>query len=178
MRDRTNPQKIDAPGLEPPRIARARTGSEFAIARGLFEEYAARLGVDLCLQGFSAELTRLDAMYAPPAGCLLLAWLGDEAVGCAGLRRLSASVCEMKRLYVRDRVRGRGFGRQLAAQLLAQARELGYRSMVLDTLAGMREARGLYESLGFRACGPYYENPLPGVVYMGLDLGPAARQPP
>ena len=155
---------------QPVRIEPARSESELAIARGLFEEYAARLGVDLCFQGFSAELMMLDTMYAAPTGCLLLAWLGDAAAGCAGVRRLSGELCEMKRLYVRDGYRGLGVGRKLAVQLLARARELGYRSMVLDTLEGMREARGLYASLGFRECAPYYDNPLAGVVYMQLDL--------
>jgi ribosomal protein S18 acetylase RimI-like enzyme len=160
---------------QPVRIAPARTESEFALARGLFEEYAARLGVDLCFQGFSAELTVLDEMYAPPTGCLLLAWLGDAAVGdapvgCAGVRKLSGELCEMKRLYVRNEFRGLAIGRRLAVQLLAQARELGYRRMVLDTLEGMSEARRLYASLGFRECASYYDNPLAGVKYMELDL--------
>ena len=155
---------------EPVRIEPARTAAEFALARGLFEEYAARLGVDLCFQGFGAELTALDTMYAPPTGCLLLAWRGDVAVGCAGVRKLSGELCEMKRLYLRDDLRGLGIGRKLAERLLAQARALGYGRMVLDTLEGMSEARGLYASLGFRECAPYYDNPLAGVVYMELDL--------
>ncbi len=154
----------------PIRIEAARAESDFAIARSLFEEYAARLGVDLCFQGFSAELTALDTMYAPPTGCLLLARLGDAVAGCVGVRKLSGELCEMKRLYVRDEYRGLGIGRKLAVQLLARARELGYRSMVLDTLEGMSEARGLYASLGFRECEPYYVNPLAGVVYMEINL--------
>ncbi|MGH8217916.1 MAG: GNAT family N-acetyltransferase [Steroidobacteraceae bacterium] len=154
------------------RIEPARTQADFSITRELFEEYAARLGVDLCFQGFNTELTTLDTMYAPPQGCLLLAWRGDAGVGCVGVRKLSATVCEMKRLYVRDGLRGLGVGRQLAVQILAQARELGYSRMVLDTLEGMSEARGLYASLGFRECAPYYDNPLAAVVYMALDLSP------
>lgn len=152
------------------RIEPARTDSQFSLARGLFEEYAARLGVDLCFQGFSAELRKLDTMYAPPQGVLLLAWQDDAAIGCVGVRRVSDSVCEMKRLYVRDESRGCGIGRQLARELLARARNLGYRRMVLDTLQEMCEARGLYASLGFSECAPYYDNPLSGVVYMAVDL--------
>ncbi len=156
--------------LEPLLIAPAGSDADYRIARELFQEYAERLGVDLCFQGFSAELETLDSMYGPPSGCLLLAWLETAAVGCVGMRRLSTTVCEMKRLYVRDGLRGRGCGRRLAVQILERAGQLGYERVVLDTLEPMVEARNLYTSLGFRECAPYYPNPLPGVRYLELHL--------
>ena len=76
----------------------------------------------------------------------------------------------MKRLFVRDAFRGRGIGRALAERVMAVARALGYRRMVLDTLDTMAPALQLYRSLGFREVPPYIFNPLPNVVYLGLDL--------
>ncbi len=150
----------------------ASSAAHFADARTLFEEYAAHLGVDLCFQGFSAELAVLPEMYGPPSGRLLLATDGGHLLGCIGIRRLKSDpeACEMKRLYVREAARGSGLGRRLAEAAIAAARELGYRRMVLDTLARMTAARGLYAQLGFTDRTPYYDNPTPGVSYLELTL--------
>ncbi|MEO8275052.1 MAG: GNAT family N-acetyltransferase [Thermoanaerobaculia bacterium] len=148
----------------------ASSPADYAVARQLFEEYAERLGVDLCFQGFAKELEDLQEKYGPPAGCILLARDGGEAVGCIALRRVSDETCEMKRLYVRSSARGTGLGRRLAIALIDFAGQLGYRRMILDTLATMTEAHRLYASLGFTDTAAYYPNPLPGVRYMALDL--------
>ncbi len=165
--------------------------ADFVAAGTLFREYAAGLGVDLCFQGFEAELASLSEMYGAPEGCLLLARAAEQLAGCGALRRLAGEVCqprggvceppggvsqapggvcEMKRLYVRAEARGTGLGRILAESLIVKARSLGYSSMRLDTLVHMTAARRLYRSLGFVERAAYYDNPLPNVVYMELDL--------
>jgi GNAT superfamily N-acetyltransferase len=154
-----------------PLLTDASSAADFAVARHLFQEYAAELDIDLCFQGFAAELDSLTSMYAPPAGCLLLARSGDRPMGCGAVRRLREDACEMKRLYVRPEARGTGLGKKLAAALVGRARVLGYARMYLDTLAAMQAARMVYRSLGFRETSAYYENPLPAVVYMELELG-------
>jgi GNAT superfamily N-acetyltransferase len=151
-------------------ILEARTEADFAAARVLFEEYAAALQVDLCFQDFSSELETLPRMYGPPGGCLLIARADDVAAGCVAVRPFREGVCEMKRLYVRPEFRGRSLGRQLAVGIVGGGRRLGYRRMVLDTLATLEAANALYLSLGFRPCEPYYGNPLPNVRYWELDL--------
>lgn len=156
-------------------IVVAASDDDYAAARTLFEEYAAQLGFDLHFQGFADELVDLRAMYGPPRGRLLLGRHRGQCLACVAVRPLSEDTCEMKRLYVRDAARGLGLGRALAHAVIVAARELGYARMVLDTLGSMSAARALYASLGFRATEPYYENPLPDVSYLVLDLRDAVQ---
>jgi putative acetyltransferase len=156
-------------------IEQASSEAQIVLARELFLEYAKALSIDLCFQDFAHELRELPGKYASPAGCLLLAYYGDNhasdrLAGCGALRPLSAEICEMKRLYVRPEFRGHGIGRALTLALITAAREIGYRAMRLDTLPEMREAHKLYEELGFQEIAPYCANPVEGVRYLELDL--------
>jgi putative acetyltransferase len=163
----------------------ANTPGDIALARELFVEYARWLKVDLCFQGFDRELATLPGAYAPPTGRLLLAGTPREAFGCIALRPIESThecgdgssaapivprIGEIKRLYVQPPHRGDGWGLRLAETLIADARSIGYTELKLDTFDWMTDARRLYGSLGFRECAAYYDNPVPGVVYMTLAL--------
>lgn len=153
-------------------IRLATSPSDLAKARELFLEYGESLGFSLCFQDFDEELATLPGKYAAPLGAILLAEEDEGVAGCVAMRPLEAAGrCEMKRLFVREAFRGRGLGRALATRIIALARETGHREMVLDTLATMTEATSLYRSLGFVDIPPYTFNPLPNVVYLGLQLG-------
>ena len=76
--------------------------------------------------------------------------LGETRVaGTASLRPAGDGAAELRRVYVRPSERGRGYGRALVVEALAQARRAGYAQVRLETLEAMGEAVALYESLGF-----------------------------
>jgi putative acetyltransferase len=152
------------------RIESAESPELVGVARELFVEYSESLGVDLCFQGFAEELARLPGEYARPAGRLMLVFEAELAVGCGALQPIDDHVCEMKRVYVRQSVRGRGAGRLLIDALIEMAREVGYERMRLDTLPSMTRAMAIYRSLGFKEIAPYRVNPVPGASFLELDL--------
>jgi GNAT superfamily N-acetyltransferase len=139
-------------------------------ARSLIEEYAASLNVDLSFQNLEHELDNLSSDYAPPAGAFLLAQEDLSYLGCVGLRQHVDGVGEIKRLYITPPARGKRVGRLLAEGIVAVARRLKYRQLLLDTLPFMKEAQSLYASLGFKPTAAYRFNPVPGTVFLELTL--------
>ena len=152
-------------------IILAESAQHFDQIRALFVEYWTSRKLNFAVFNFDRELAGLPGEYARPAGRLLLASCDGEVAGCIALRQLEPEICEMKRLYVRARFRGRGLGRILAETVIAEARSHGYRKMRLDTIAPtMQEAVSLYKKLKFQDIPPYRHNPLEGVQYMELEL--------
>ncbi|MBX3378885.1 MAG: GNAT family N-acetyltransferase [Phycisphaeraceae bacterium] len=152
------------------------------VARDLFREYAKSIehlaAASFAQQNLEGELRSLPGKYAPPKGCILLAMDGDQAVGCAALRRLGPMshdrpgerICEMKRLYAKPETRGRGVGRLLCQALIRFAKSAGYTLMKLDTEPELESACRLYRSLGFVDIPRYNDDPKPETMYLGLRL--------
>lgn len=152
-------------------VRQAESPEQVAAIRELFLEYAQSLGFSLCFQSFDQELAGLPGDYAPTEGRLLLAAHEGQPAGCVALHRLGHETCEMKRLYVRPQFRGKGLGQVLAQRIIADAREIGYKRLRLDTVEPMMQtAVAMYWQLGFREIAPYRENPIEGALYMELNL--------
>lgn len=155
-------------------LKQALSPDDIEAARALFIDYQQDLGIDLCFQGFEAELQGLPGEYAEPSGALVLAYVDGMPAGCCGLRALVHSdhlnACEMKRLFVRRAFRGFGLGRLLVEEIISRARLAGYNTMLLDTLSDMETARALYQEAGFYEVAPYYHNPIAGAHYLKVDL--------
>ncbi len=105
--------------------------------------------------GSLRELFREYAAWLGPEG-----WFGDP----------EAELAALPRGYVRPAGRGSGVGRALVVAIVDKARELGHRTLRLDTLPTMDAARELYLSLGFRPIERYDDNPVAGVLFFELRL--------
>jgi putative acetyltransferase len=190
----TKASELDRGAVQSVRIYPAKSGADIEKVRELFLEYAKSLGFSLCFQGFDQELAGLPGDYAPPEGRLFLAEYDGKLAGCAALHRAASDesrvarrepatsvtqdrpaekrIGEMKRLYVRPEFRGKGLGRMLADRILHEALAIGYAKLRLDTVEPvMKDAVAMYRRMGFREIAPYRENPMPGTLYMELDLG-------
>jgi putative acetyltransferase len=160
------------------RVERAATPADWAEVDRLVRAYLAELPFEIDFQDLDRELAELPREYGPPGGVGLLARLDDAdgaAVGVVGVRPFGepgSGDGELKRMYVAPEARGTGAGRALGAAAVAAAVDLGYRRLLLDTVASMRSAIAIYEALGFVATQPYRHNPLPDARYFALDLSP------
>jgi GNAT superfamily N-acetyltransferase len=152
-------------------IVRAASPAEWADVERLIRAYLAELPFEIDFQDLDRELAELPAEYGPPVGAAFLA-IGPvgEAVGVVGVRRFADGDAELKRMFVAPAGRGTGAGTGLATAAVDAARELGYRRLLLDTVAWMTSAIGIYEALGFVDVPPYRHNPLPDARYFALDL--------
>src|ERR1700683_283546 len=110
-------------------IQPVESAEALAAVRLLLQEYWDSFGFTPCFQNFGRELAELPGKYAPPGGRLGLALVEGRPLGCVALRRIDATRCEAKRLYVRPEARGLRLGRALLDWVIAEARAAGYREL-------------------------------------------------
>lgn len=169
------PSPTSIPG--PIAIVPVRNADDLKAAVELMTEYVQWLDLDLSFQGWSKEVASMPGKYAPPTGELLLAKSeGGDNLGCVALRPFSGTICEMKRLWVRDTAKGLGVGKGLVTAVINAAKKLGYQAIRLDTLPRMTAALKMYASFGFVEIEPYYTTPLPGTHFLELDLNTSPAQ--
>lgn len=95
---------------------------------------------------------------APPSGQLLVGRYDGEPAGSAGVRLLEPDTAELTRVFVYERLRGRGGAPLLVAAAEEAARTLGARRLILDTRSDLVEARALYARLGYAETDPHNDD--------------------
>lgn len=122
------------------------------------------------VQNYDSELEHLGDKYGLPDGRLYIVKVDNEVAGCIGLRKIDNENCEMKRLYVRPKFRGHKIANKLVEIIIEDAKEIGYKNMLLDTLPFLERAIYLYKKFGFNEIESYNNSPMDTSIYMKLDL--------
>ncbi len=108
------------------------------------------------IYGSPDETPFTTADFTPPHGAFLVGYLDEQAVAMGGWRfrtpgvpRVARRPAEIRRMFVRECVRGRGFARLVLAALEASAAAAGADWMLLETGQPQVAAVGLYRSSGY-----------------------------
>jgi ribosomal protein S18 acetylase RimI-like enzyme len=108
------------------------------------------------IYGSPDETPFTTADFTPPHGAFLVGYLDQQAVAMGGWRfrtpgvpRVARRPAEIRRMFVRECVRGRGFARLVLAALEASAAAAGADWMLLETGQPQVAAVGLYRSSGY-----------------------------
>src|SRR5512132_3745233 len=145
-----------------------KTGTEIAIERAEaptaeIVELLAELDAELS-GPYAAEQRHalsVEKLFQPDVR-FFVARLEGAAVACGGIGFYDG-YAELKRMYSRPSVRGRGVAKAILRRLEAEARAAGATLLRIETGIYQQEALRFYEGAGFRRrgpFGPYAEMPL------------------
>jgi len=121
-------------------------------------------------QKTDSDISDIDANYNNNKGIFEL--LEDDfgnALATVGLFNIDNETCELRKMYLVKSRRGKGYGKLLLSHALENAKELGYKKVVLETASVLKEAIGLYKSFGFKPyCTPHLSDRCDKAYYLDL----------
>ena len=130
-----------------PRI-RPATKADQAVVRALIFAILDEYGLEPAPRTTDKDLDDIEGFYA--GGIFDVLEIEDgKIIGTVGLKREGDGDCELRKMYLKAGYRGRGHGARLLKHAIAQARELGFSRIVLQTARVLEEAIGLYTKFGF-----------------------------
>lgn len=112
--------------------------------------YGEEFGWTIAYEALVAQIgARFIERFDPRHEACWVAQRGADIVGSVFLVRRSATVGQLRLLYVEPSVRGQGVGDQLVQACIERARAIGYRRLMLWTNDILVAARRIYERKGF-----------------------------
>lgn len=107
-------------------------------------------------EGYSSSDAELEDMTSAYAGedahFYVIVDQDDQIWGCGGIAALAGStgrVCELRKMYFLEALRGHGWGQKMIDACIAIAKDKGYSHMYLETIHAMEAANHLYKKNGF-----------------------------
>ena len=99
---------------------------------------------------FYAQFNKVSAIrYA------VVAYRGDESVGCGAFKEFTGELVEIKRIFVQPAHREQGIAQAILAELEQWAQELHYTGCVLETGKNQPEAIRLYQKVNYQVIPNY-----------------------
>ena len=132
-----------------PDVVRYASAGDGPAIQNLVRSVLAEHDLSFDIEGQDHDLVDVRASYVSRGGCFLVVESDGRVTGCAGLYPVSDDAGELRKMYLAPGVRGRGLGRALLVQLIAEARRLGLERLTLESHSSLQAARALYESAGF-----------------------------
>ncbi len=94
---------------------------------------------------------------------------GEKVIGTVALKKIDDYTVELKALYLDKTYRGQHLGSRLIKAAIDEAKALGFKSVVLDSMSKYKEALRLYEKCGFKNTERFNDN-VYADVFMKLEL--------
>ncbi len=94
----------------------------------------------------------LSDVFKTAGSIYFVAELDGEIMGGSGIyptANLPEGTCELVKLYVSSKARGKGLGKILLQKCITAAKEMGYKKIYLETMPELTIAIPMYEKLGF-----------------------------
>ena len=120
-----------------------------------FRQLVSELDHDLAIRNgetnaFFAQYNTIDLIRH-----VVIAFDGNEPAGCGAMKEYDAQTMEIKRMFVRPALRGKGIARKVLEELHQWAASLGYTRCILETGQQMPEAIALYTKSQYRVIPNY-----------------------
>jgi putative acetyltransferase len=118
---------------------------------------------------FDPTTDHLYKVFQTKQSAYFVAEINNEVVGGAGVfptEALPDKTCELVKMYLSPRVRGKGIGKLLLEKCMHEAKKMGYKKMYIETMPELTKAIPMYEKYGFK----YIPGPLGNSGHGGCDL--------
>jgi putative acetyltransferase len=137
------------------------------IIRSVLEEFGANKPGTVY---FDTETDHLFELFSKTPGSSYQVAIQDGILlGGAGIfptPNLPERTCELVKMYLLPRARGKGVGRTLIEESFQIARNLGYQAIYLETMPELTKAIYIYEKMGFQ----YLNGPMGNSGHTGCDI--------
>lgn len=131
-------------------IIRAAVNDDKEKVVALVFSVLAEYGLQSDPENRDADLNDIEENYIRRGGLFDLIEDGEgNLLGTIGLFPVDKNVCELRKMYFMRQARGFGLGRFVLERTVNRAREIGFKTIVLETASVLKEAIRLYTRFGF-----------------------------